>query len=202
MRARSSLVVPMATSGALQTERLCLRRWREEDLAPFAVLNADPEVGRYLPGPLSQAESDALAARIRRHFDERGFGLWAVEVPGVAPFVGFVGLSVPTFEAHFTPCVEVGWRLARAHWGRGYATEAAGAALTFGFSDVGLDEVVSFTVPHNRPSRRVMQRLGMRRDPAEDFEHPSLPEGHPLRRHVLYRLHRDHWLQAARRANR
>ena len=123
-------------------------------------------------------------------------------MPGVAPFVGFVGLSVPTFEAHFTPCVEVGWRLARAHWGRGYATEAAGAALTFGFSDVGLDEVVSFTVPHNRPSRRVMQRLGMRRDPAEDFEHPSLPEGHPLRRHVLYRLHRDHWLQAARRANR
>lgn len=172
----------------LGTERLRLRTWRDSDLEPFAALNADPAVMEYLPGPLSRAESDALVARFRDHFDRHAFGLWAVEIPGVVPFAGFIGLSIPGFEAHFTPCVEVGWRLARQCWGAGYATEGAVAALKVGFEQLGLDEIVSLTVPANRRSRAVMERLGMRRDPAEDFDHPRLPEGHKLRRHVLYRL--------------
>jgi RimJ/RimL family protein N-acetyltransferase len=171
----------------LVTPRLRLRPWRDEDLAPFAEMNADPKVMEFLPKPLDRAESDALAARIRDHFACRGFGLWAVEVPGVADFIGFVGLSVPTFEAHFTPCVEVGWRLASEYWGRGYATEAARAALDYGFRRLELAEIVSFTVPANLRSRRVMERIGMIHSPADDFDHPALPEGHPLRRHVLYR---------------
>lgn len=142
----------------------------------------------HFPAPLSLAESDAFAAQVRREMDERGFGLWAVEVPGVAPFVGFTGLAVPRFRAHFTPCVEVGWRIAREHWGRGYATEAARAALAHGFAALGLEEIVSFTAAGNLRSRRVMEKLGMTHDPADDFEHPSLPPGHPLRRHVLYRI--------------
>ena len=171
----------------IRTPRLHLRRWRDEDLPAFAAMNADPRVMEFFAAPLDRAESDALAARIRGHFDRRGFGLWAVEVTGVADFIGFVGLCVPGFEAHFTPCVEVGWRLARDHWGRGYATEAARAALDFGFRHLALTEIVSFTVPANRRSRAVMERIGMTRTPADDFDHPSLPEGHPLRRHVLYR---------------
>ena len=146
----------------------------------------------WFPSVLSREESDAAAARIRAERAERGFGLWAVEAPGVAPFVGFTGLSVPRFEAHFTPCVEIGWRLARAHWGRGYAPEAAGLALAFGFERLGLREVVSFTAAGNTKSRRVMEKLGMTRDPADDFEHPNLPPGHPLRRHVLYRTSKTH----------
>ena len=172
---------------ALRTARLVLRDWRDDDLAPFAALNADPAVMAHFPAPLSRHESDAMAARIRAAIAERGFGFWAVEAPGVAPFVGFVGLSVPGFDAPFTPCVEIGWRLARAHWGRGYATEAARAALADAFGRLGLAEVVAFTVPANAPSRAVMTRLGMTRDPADDFDHPLLPAGHPLRRHVLYR---------------
>lgn len=174
----------------LATERLRLRRWRDEDLAPFAALNADPRVVEYLHGPLSRAESDALAARIAAHFAARGFGVWAVEAPGLVPFAGFVGLFVPTFVAAFTPCVEVAWRLDPVCWGRGYATEAARAALAFGFTALGLDEIVAFTVPANRRSRAVMQRIGMTHDAADDFDHPELPEGHPLRRHVLYRARR------------
>ncbi|MDR3621819.1 MAG: GNAT family N-acetyltransferase [Paludisphaera borealis] len=171
----------------IQTDRLILREWLDDDLAPFAALNADEHVVEFLPGPLSREQSDATAARIRDHFARRGFGLWAVEVPGIAPFIGFVGLSVPSFEAHFTPCVEIGWRLAREHWGRGYATEAARAALRFGFDELGLDEIVSFTVPDNLRSRAVMERIGMQRSPVDDFDHPSLSAGHRLRRHVLYR---------------
>ena len=174
----------------LRTARLVLREWRDDDLAPFAALNADPAVMEHFPASLTRAESDALAARIRAHLAERGFGLWAVELPGVAPFAGYVGLAVPTFEAHFTPCVEVGWRLAREHWGRGYATEGARAALAEGFGRHGLEEIVSITVPANRRSRAVMERLGMTHDPADDFDHPRVPEGSPLRRHVLYRLAR------------
>ena len=173
--------------------RLRLRQWREEDLAPFAALNADPQVMEFFPKALSRAESDAVAGRIRDHFTRHGFGLWAVEAPGAADFVGFVGLAVPSFEAHFTPCVEIGWRLAREHWGHGYATEAATAALAFGFGDRALEEIVAFTVPANIPSRRVMGRLGMRRLPADDFEHPAIAAGHPLRSHVLYRLRRADW---------
>lgn len=172
---------------ALRTERLLLRRWRPTDLEPFAALNADPRVVEFLPAALSRDESDELARRIDAQFAERGFGLWALEIPGVAPFVGFVGLSVPGFAAHFTPCVEIGWRLEAEHWGRGYATEAARAALAFGFDTLGLAEIVSFTAVANRRSRRVMERIGMGHDPADDFEHPALPEGHSLRRHVLYR---------------
>ena len=148
----------------------------------------------HFPATLGREESDALAARIREHLAVRGFGLWAVEVPGRVPFIGFVGLAVPRFEAPFTPCVEIGWRLAAEHWGRGYATEAATAVLAHAFGPLGLAEVVSFTVPANRRSRRVMERLGMTRSPADDFEHPGLPDGHPLRPHVLYRLSQSAWL--------
>ena len=177
----------------LTTARLRLRQWREDDLAPFAALNADPQVMEFFPKTLTRAESDAMAGRIREHFVRHGFGLWAVDAPGVAGFMGFVGLAVPSFEAHFTPCVEIGWRLAREHWGHGYATEAATAVLAFGFGDCALEEIVSFTVPANIPSRRVMGRLGMRRTPADDFEHPGIADGHPLRSHVLYRLRRTDW---------
>ena len=178
---------------ALRTGRVLLRAWRPEDREPFAALNADPAVVEFLPGPLDRAASDALAARCEAHWAREGFGLWAVEVPGVAPFVGFVGLSRAVFEAPFTPAVEVGWRLAHHAWGHGYATEGGRAALRFGFEDVGLDEIVSFTTRENVRSRRVMERLGLRRDPADDFEHPALDAGSPLRAHVLYRLDRDAW---------
>ena len=173
----------------LATERLLLRGWREEDLEPFAALNADPRVMEHFPSTMTREESDAFVLeRILPHFAERGFGLWAVDVQGVAPFVGFVGLNVPSFDAHFTPCVEIGWRLSAPSWGKGYATEAARAAIAYGFEEAGLDEIVSFTVPANRRSVAVMERLGMRFD--GEFDHPRLPEGHPLRRHVLYRLER------------
>lgn len=172
----------------LATARLRLRPWHDEDLQPFAALNADPRVMAHYPKPLSRAESDDVAARIRAGFAERSFGLWAVEVPDVVGFIGYVGLSVPTFRAPFTPCVEVGWRLALQHWGHGYATEAARAAVAHAFGPLGLDEVVSFTMHANRRSRAVMKRLGMRRAAEDDFDHPSFPEGHLLRRHVLCRL--------------
>ncbi len=180
----------MRLSQELKTDRLLLRRWLPADREPFAALNADPRVVEHLPAALSEQESDALAARIEAHFDEHGFGLWAVEVRGVSAFAGFTGLSIPAFQSHFTPCVEIGWRLAAPFWGRGYASEAARAALAFGFESLGLGEIVSFTVPGNSRSRRVMQRIGMHYDPKDDFDHPSLPEGHPLRRHVLYRIAR------------
>lgn len=177
----------------LRTERLLLRQWRDEDLGPFAELNGDPETMRFFPAPPLREESDELAARERRQIEEEGWGLWAVEVVGGAGFIGFVGLARPSFEAHFTPAVEVGWRLARDHWGHGYATEAGRAALAHGFEDLGLEEIVSFTSPLNEPSWRVMQRLGMSHDSADDFEHPRVPVGHPLRLHVLYRLSRADW---------
>jgi RimJ/RimL family protein N-acetyltransferase len=175
----------------IRTDRLRLRCWLPADREPFAALNADPAVMEHFPAVLSRDESDALAARIEERFDERGFGQWAVEVPGVTSFAGFIGLAEPRFEAHFTPCVEIGWRLARECWGRGYATEGARAALSFGFNELGLAEIVSFTVPANMRSRRVMEKIGMTHTPADDFDHPLLPEGHPLRRHVLYRIASD-----------
>jgi RimJ/RimL family protein N-acetyltransferase len=176
----------------LETPRLVLRQWREEDLAPFAALNADPEVMRHFPARMPRAQSDAFAEYIRDAIARQGWGLWAVEVRGGAPFIGFVGLGRPGFEAHFTPAVEIGWRLDRAHWGNGYATEAAAAALTFAFDDLSLAEVVSFTALPNERSVRVMRRLGMTHDPADDFDHPSLADG-PLRRHVLYRIRPEQW---------
>ena len=172
----------------VRTRRLILRRWRDEDLAPYAALNADPRVMQHFPAVLSRAESDAQAARIRKHWDDHGFGLWAVEIAGGARFVGFIGLQRVPFDAAFTPAVEVGWRLALEAWGRGYATEGARAALEYGFGALGLREIVSMTVPSNARSWRVMERLGMKRAHGEDFDHPRLPEGHPLRRHILYRV--------------
>lgn len=180
----------MSAAPALRTPRLLLRPWRDADLAPFAALNADPRVMAHFPQVLARAESDALASRIRAGFARHGFGLWAVELPGQAEFIGFVGLSVPSFEAHFMPCVELGWRLAHAWWGQGYATEAAAAAAAHGFQAAGLDGLVAFTTVRNQASRRVMARLGMTHAAADDFDHPLLPAGHALRRHVLYRLAR------------
>jgi RimJ/RimL family protein N-acetyltransferase len=172
----------------LSTERLLLRRWRDADRAPFAALNADPRVREFFPACLDRAESDASADRIEAHFARHGFGLWAVEIPGVAPFIGFIGLSIPPFQAHFTPCVEIGWRLARAYWGKGYASEGGRAVLPYGFDQLHLTEIVSFTACQNVRSRAVMQRIGMQRDLSGDFEHPALPENHWLRPHVLYRI--------------
>jgi RimJ/RimL family protein N-acetyltransferase len=187
----------------LRTDRLLLRQWRPEDRAPFAAMNADPEVMRHFPSPLDRVQSDALAMRAEAAITEHGWGLWAVEAPleGARPgsaaskaraFAGFIGLAVPRFKAHFTPAVEVGWRLARPFWGHGYATEGARAALGFAFDELGLEQVVSFTAVANHRSRLVMERLGMSHDSADDFDHPSLP-GSPIERHVLYRLRRERW---------
>src|SRR5262245_56461052 len=180
----------MSLPHELRTDRLFLRRWQSDDREPFAQLNADPRVMEFFPKTLSRAESNDLIDRIEAHLDQHGFAQWAVEIPGVAPFAGFIGLSIPRFEAHFTPCIEIGWRLAAQTWNRGYATEGARAALAAAFTHLGADEIVSFTVPANLRSRRVMEKIGMTHDPAGDFDHPVLPEGHPLRRHVLYRIHR------------
>jgi RimJ/RimL family protein N-acetyltransferase len=174
----------------LRTPRLVLRRWRAADRAPFAAMNADPIVMRHFPSVLSAEESDALAQAIEDAMAGRGFGLWALEVPGVTSFAGFVGLSVPGFVAPFTPCVEIGWRLAQAQWRRGYATEAGRAVLRHAWDALALPGVVSFSTAGNDRSRAVMARLGMRYDPADDFDHPRLPPGHPLRPHVLYRIAR------------
>jgi RimJ/RimL family protein N-acetyltransferase len=152
----------------------------------------------YFPAELSREESNALASRIEADFEERGFGLWAVEIPSVTSFAGFIGLSVPRFEAPFTPCVEIGWRLAREYWGLGYAPEGARVVLDFAFQALGLDQVVSFTTPGNLRSRRVMEKIGMVHDPTDDFDHPAHPDGHRLRRHVLYRIVRptlaNYWI--------
>ncbi len=184
---------PGAHVPVLRTERLVLRGWRRSDREQFAALNADERVMELFPATLDRVESDAMVDRVVRRWADGRPSLWAVEVPDVAPFIGFVGLFEPSFEADFTPCVEVGWRLAAQHWGRGYATEGARAALGFGFGALGLDEIVSFTSVGNERSRRVMEKLGMRRDPAEDFDHPTLPSEHPISRHVLYRLSTERW---------
>jgi RimJ/RimL family protein N-acetyltransferase len=177
----------------LLTDRLLLREWQPADREPFAAMNADARVAEFLAGKLDRAGSDALLERIEAHWASDGFGLWAVERRADGSLLGFTGLAAPPFEAHFTPAVEIGWRFAAWAWGHGYATEAARAALRFGFVDLDLHEVVSFTVPANLRSRAVMERIGMTRDPADDFDHPRLPPGHPLRRHVLYRLKREAW---------
>ena len=172
----------------LQTERLILRTWKVADRGPFAQLNADPSVMRYFPVTLSRPESDALVDAIEAHHSIHGFGLWAVEEKATGAFMGFIGLNIPSFQAHFTPTVEIGWRLAQPFWGKGYATEGARQALSYGFQGLGLSEIVSFTATVNRPSIAVMKRLGMTYNPVDDFEHPRLCPGHPLRPHVLYRM--------------
>lgn len=180
----------------LRTSRLLLRHWTEADREPFADLNADPAVMEHFPAPLDRAASDALADRIEDRLEQQGWGLWAVETPD-GRFAGFTGLNpVPPAVAEQVsgnPTVEVGWRLARWAWGHGYATEAAGAAMAHGFDVLGLPEIVSFTATGNTRSRAVMERLGMTRDPADDFDHPALAPDSPLRRHVLYRRSRGEW---------
>jgi RimJ/RimL family protein N-acetyltransferase len=174
----------------LRTDRLLLRHWRDADREPFAALNADPEVMRHFPAPFSRSESDALAEVVATALDRDGWGWWALEVRRTGAFIGFTGLARVGFEAHFTPAVEMGWRLAREAWGHGYATEAARAAAGFGFEVLDCDELVAFTAVGNLRSRAVMERLGMTHDAGGDFDHPRVPEGSPLRRHVLYRLAR------------
>jgi RimJ/RimL family protein N-acetyltransferase len=189
---------PRVAVHSLQTERLRLRDWLEEDLDAFRSLNLDRDVRRFFPSVLAPFESDASAAFIRRFLAERGWGLWAVQTLESPTFLGFVGLSIPTFDAPFMPAVEIGWRLTKQVWGRGYATEAATAAVVFGFRFLGLAEIVSFTVPTNQPSLRVMHKLGFTHDPAGDFFHPNIPEGHPFRLHRLYRLSYAQWVRSQR----
>lgn len=177
----------------IETERLLLREWHDSDLQPLATMSADPVVMRYFPAPLSRDESAALIARCRAHFAEHGFGLWALERKDDGRFIGFAGLGHMDFEAHFTPAIEMGWRLAHDQWGQGLASEAARAALQHGFEQLALAEVIAYTALSNLPSQRVMQAIGMHRDPADDFEHPRLPPGHPLRPHLLYRISRNDW---------
>lgn len=181
----------------LETDRLRLRAWRVGDRAAFVALNADPLVMEYFPAPISAEDTYAMVERIARGFDDHRFGLWAVERKDSRTFIGFVGLAVPSYPAPFMPTVEAGWRLAREHWGQGLATEAARAALGYGFGDCDLPEIVSFTSLHNVRSIAVMERLGMTRDPAEDFDHPRVPAGHRLRRHVLYRMSARRWAAMA-----
>ena len=175
----------------LQTQRLILRGWQQSDLEPLAQMNADAEVMKYFPAILSRQESDALVERIEKHHQVHEFALWAVEERSTSAFIGFIGLNVPTFEAHFTPTVEVGWRLAKAFWGQGYATEGARRVISYGLEVIGLTEIVSFTAQLNLRSIAVMKRLGMTHQEDDDFDHPRLPLGHPLQRHVLYRLNRN-----------
>jgi len=179
------------TTPRLQTDRLLMREWRDSDRAPYAELNGDPEVMRHFPSTLTAEQSGEMIDRITARWDQEHFGLWAVERTDTNTFIGFVGLMKPAWQASFTPCVEVGWRLAKQHWGHGFAPEAATAALQWGFANVDLprDEIVSFTTVDNLSSQRVMQKIGMRRDPDGDFDHPMLPDW-VHRRHVLYRIDR------------
>ena len=180
----------------LETTRLRLRQWRESDREPFAAMNADPAVMEFFPALQSRANSDASIDAWQAQLTERGWSNWAAELRSTGQFIGFVGLSVPVRLFSFSPCVEVGWRLARAHWGQGLATEAARAALRVGFENLDLNEIVSFTSVLNVRSRAVMERIGMH-NTHEDFEYPSIPEGHALRMHCLYRISREQWRQNA-----
>lgn len=190
----------MARLIELETRRLHLRQWRESDREPFAAMNADPTVMEFFPALQSRAQSDASVDGWQAQFSERGWSNWAAELRATGQFVGFVGLSIPKRVFPFSPCVEVGWRLAREHWGRGYATEAARAALRAGFGELGLNSIVSFTSATNVRSRAVMERIGMR-DMRENFDHPGIPEGHSLRRHCLYRITHEEWSDQRRCAD-
>ena len=183
----------MTGAVTIETPRLLLRQWREDDLAPFAALNRDPEVMRFFEEPLTQERSDGWARYIADRIDELGWGLWALERRDTGEFIGFTGLQVPRHDLPCNPCVEVGWRLARAAWGHGFATEAGRASLAHAFGPLALEEVVSMTAVPNTPSRRVMERLGMVRDEAGDFDHPGVSAGHRLQRHVLYRISAQRW---------
>ena len=176
----------------LRTSRLSLRSWKEGDKALFAAMNQDPKVMEFFPALQSAEDSHAAADRWNLQLAEQGWSNWAVERLDTGEFIGFVGLSVPKRALPFSPCVEIGWRLAHAHWGHGFASEAAGCALRHGFEVIGLPQIVSFTALTNLRSRAVMQRIGMH-NALEDFEHPGVPEGHPLRPHCLYRITQSQW---------
>ena len=183
----------------LHTPRLTLREWRDADVDSFAAMFDDPKVMEFLLPAPNRAAIEAIVGRVRAHFGQHGFGWWAAELKATGQFIGFIGLSHVPFEAHFTPAVEIGWRLASEHWGKGYATEGAKTALDFGFTRLGLREIVSFTVSANRRSWHVMQRIGMTHNQADDFDHPRLAEGDPLRRHVLHRISRARWVEMSER---
>lgn len=168
------------------TERLILRQWKQSDLEPFAALNANPEVMRYFPKIRTREESDEMVKTIEQRIAENGWGFWAVEEKSSGAFIGFVGLNIPGYELPFSPVIEIGWRLDNAFWGKGYAPEAAHKALEIGFEQFAMKEIVAFTALDNIPSQRVMEKLGMQR--GEEFDHPLLDEGHPLRRHIVYRI--------------
>lgn len=176
----------MLSSNELPTPHLLLRQWQPSDLEPFALMSSDADVMRYYPAPWSREQSDVFAQRVMRLIDERGWGFWAIEERASRQFIGFVGLHIPSHELPFSPCVEVGWRLAKPYWGLGYATEAAQSAISFGFQQLHLKELVAFTAITNLKSRAVMERLGMQFD--SEFDHPQVPVESRLRRHVLYRL--------------
>ncbi len=181
---------PSMTAPTLATARLTLRPWQPSDREGLWRMQSDPRTMEFLMPVPDRTASDAVADRAEAHFARHGFGLWVVEAPGVTDFAGYCGLVHVPYAEHFTPAVEIGWRFDPAFWGRGYATEAAQAALGFGFETLGLEEIVAITVPANLRSRAVMERLGMVRDEGGDFDLPSTPPGHPLRRQVLYRLRR------------
>lgn len=185
----------------MQTDRLILRRWQPRDRVEFARMNADDRTMRFMPAVLSHSETIALIARFEAHHETHGFGVWALEALDGGALVGYTGLQRVSFDAGFSPAVEILWRLAPEFWRRGYATEAAREALRFGFECLSLDRIVSFTVPANEPSRAVMERIGMTHERGADFDHPRLPTGHPLSRHVVYTLARDAWFQARERAS-
>lgn len=182
--------------GVLKTDRLILRPWRSEDREPFAAMNADPAVMEFFVSTMTKEESNAFVDRIEEGWAERGFGLWVAEEIASGTFLGFIGFFHQTFDAHFTPAFEIGYRLARAGWGKGYATEGAREAVRYGFEEAGLTDIVSMTCVPNVRSQNVMRKLGMTHDPADDFDHPRVPDGHPLKRHVLYRLTADQWRDA------
>ncbi len=185
--------MPNHPPAIIQTKRLILRQWCDEDLEPFARLNADPRVREYFPGILSRQESDASVKLMSNHIEKCGWGFWAASLIETSEFIGMIGLEDVYFTAHFTPAVEIGWRLAFDYWGKGYATEGARASLQYAFESLNLNEVVSFTTLKNMRSRQVMKKIGMHHDPKDDFDHPKLPEGHSLRRHVLYRISKIDW---------
>jgi RimJ/RimL family protein N-acetyltransferase len=178
---------------SLSTPRLLLRRWRPGDIEVFAAMNADPEVMRHFPSLLTPLETEAVARRIDDFHENNGYGLWAAELLSSRQFIGFIGMIAPRFQAHFTPCVEIGWRLRKEHWGNGYAPEGAREVLRDGFERVGLAQIVSMTTTTNKPSMRVMEKIGMTRNPADDFDHPLITPGHAFCRHVLYRLTAEQW---------
>ena len=186
----------MASGPTIHTERLVLRRWKEQDGDAFAAINSDPEVMEHFPGVLSREESDQMILRMELHFEEFGYGLWAVDIRWADRLIGFCGLSVPTFHTHFTPAVEIGWRFARDVWGNGYATEAARAAVDFGFEHADLEQILSWTIPANERSQGVMTRLGMERAPDLDFDHPRFLDDDRLRHHIVYRITREDWEEA------